>query len=138
IYGAGGAGAAEAFIAPIAEGAITRLATNKIIGEGVAKVGTAISNSAISGAGFGLTSQIGEEADKFEREELFNEPHHYIDALQNLGSATLYGAIAGIGFHTAGSTIGFGRDALIGKRVEISPQQELNIPPEDNFTVHNR
>ncbi len=138
IYGAGGAGAAGAFIAPIAEGAITRLATNKIIGEGVAKVGTAISNSAITGGGFGLTAQIEEEAGKFEREELFNEPHHYIDALQNLGNATLYGAIAGIGFHAAGSGIGFGRDALIGKRVEISPQQELNIPPEDNFTVHNR
>ncbi len=123
IYGVPGATAAEAFIAPIAESFITKLASNEIIGSSVAKVGTAISNSAISGAGFGFTAQVSAETEQFEREELFGESHHYIDALQNLGSATLYGAIAGIGFHAVGRTAGFGRDALIGKRVEISPAQ---------------
>ena len=138
IYGTVGAGAAEKALAPIAESFITRLASKNLIGNGVAKIGTAISNSAISGSGFGFTAQVSAEEDKFEREELFNEPHNYIDALQNLGNATLYGAIAGIGFHAAGRVGAFGRDALIGKNVEITPESIVNVEPDENATTHGR
>lgn len=127
IYAASGAGIAEELVAPIAESFLTRLAANKIIGSGVAKVGTAISNSAISGAGMGFTGELSAQSDEFTENEILGKPHDYIEALQNLGSATLYGAIAGIGFHAAGRTLGIGRDALIGKRVEISPEIPADV-----------
>lgn len=138
IYGFSGAKVAESFVTPIAEGLIAKLAVKDIIGAGSARVGSEISAHAIGGAGFNEGAAVSGVTDDWQVEDITGEPHNYISKLQQLGSAPLYGAIAGVGFYGAGKGFKFGTDSLLGRKVEIAPEKTHTFEPEDQFTVHNR
>ncbi len=104
-----GGGAGKTLFSSMASKAITKMGVREIYGSAAARVGTLRAESAGEGGGFGVGYQAAEEFQDQQKKGNLNEPHDYVQSLQNVGMAGLYGVGLGLG---AGA-VGIG---LMGRR----------------------
>jgi hypothetical protein len=115
-FGVGGVGKMAA--TSIAERAIGALGTREIYGSASARIGTLLAQGAGEGAGFGAGMQAATEKSEQEKRGILQQPHEYIQSLQNIGEGGLFGAMFGLG----GRAIGLG---LVGRPVTRLPTGEV-------------
>lgn len=110
--------AGEMAAASIAEKAIGSFGARELYGSGAARVGSLMAQTAGQGAGFGIGSQTETELAEQEKNTNLDQPHDYIQSLQNIGEAGFFGAALGLG----GKTIGLG---LLGRKVTRLPDGSI-------------
>lgn len=99
-FGIGGVG--KTVLTTAAEKALVNMGAREIYGSAAARIGTLLAGSAGEAGGFGIGYQAEVELSEQQKRGNLNEPHEYIQSLQNVGMSGLYGVALGVGLGAIG------------------------------------